>query len=254
MIYSIKQEFFKLYHKKMFWLAPIIMLVLMIFTGYAIGSDEARLTAVMCYDATDWITFILIVIGATSFSMEYQNNAILTLLYKASNKIYVYLSKYLVLLVYDIFLHLVAVGYTIVLKGFLFKSNISWTSINYYHQPLWVNTLQATLLDLAVSMLIITIIFLLSCLINSNAVVMTTSLLVVLLGESISSDIMSKPKLVSVLKWNPFNMLNLSRQYGNYATYHLTTHLSNVELLMGTLIYIAVFFVIGYWIFRKKRF
>lgn len=256
MIYSIKQELYKLMHRKIAWIAPIILFILMIMTGFSMTSvEDAPLVMVLCYDATDWIMFILIIVGATSFSMEFQNNAILTLLYKASNKIYVYLSKYIALFIYDIFLHALAIVFTLFLKGTVFSANkVSWSAINFYHQPTWANMLQANVLDLVNTMLIITLVFLLSCLINNNAVVMTTSLLVVFFGEEISFDMMANPHLLNILKWNPFNMLDLTKQYGNYITYHMTTHLTNIEILSGTLIYIMLFFILGYLIFRKKRF
>ncbi|MBA1392992.1 ABC transporter permease, partial [Lactobacillus sp. XV13L] len=97
MLYSIKQEFYKLNHKKIAWIAPIILLALMILAGYSLSAEENKLLLALCFDAPDWIMFILVVVGATTFSMEFQNNAILTLLYKAANKVNVYLSKYIVL-------------------------------------------------------------------------------------------------------------------------------------------------------------
>ena len=114
--------------------------------------------------------------------------------------------------------------------------------------------LTVSAIDLVTTMLIITIVFLLSCLINSNAIVITVSLLVTFLGQGISSDLTRKHMFVEIMKWNPFNMVNLTRQYGNYITYVVTTHLSNPQLLLGSLIYIMIFFIIGYLIFRKKRF
>lgn len=39
MFYSIKQEFYKLRHKKIAWIAPIILLVLMILAGYALSGE-----------------------------------------------------------------------------------------------------------------------------------------------------------------------------------------------------------------------
>lgn len=114
---SLYQEFYKLAHRKVTWIAPIILLGLMVLAGYTIGYGESKLLTALSYDSHDWIMFILVIVGATIFSMEFQNNAILTLLYKASSKLYVYLSKLIVLLVYNLFLHGLALILTVVYGG-----------------------------------------------------------------------------------------------------------------------------------------
>lgn len=254
MLYSIKQEFYKLYHKKVAWIAPIILLALMMVAGYALGSEEKKLLLALCFDAPDWIMFILVVIGATTFSMEFQNNAILTLLYKASNKINVYLSKYVVLFLYDVFLHVLALIYTVFLHYTLFRSSIKWTTTYLYGQPIWENMLMAIEVDLITTMFIITLVFLLSCMINKNSIVVTVSFLFVFMGQTISSNLLNSDRFVNAMRWNPLNMLNLTRQFGNYSMYVDTTHLNNSQILLGSLVYIMIFFILGYIVFRKKRY
>lgn len=254
MAYSIKQEFYKLVHRKITWISAILLLFLMIFTGFSLTEEVKKLVLTLTFDSSDFIMFILVIVGATSFSMEFQNNAILTLLYKSANKIEVYLSKYVVLFIYDIFLHVLAIFYTIILRYTIFRSNVNWNTVYLYHQPVWINMLATSAIDLITTMLIIAIVFLLSCSINSNAIVITVSLLVTFLGQSISSDLTRSHMLVGIMKWNPFNMVNLTRQYANYGMYVLTTHLRNPQILLGSIIYIVIFFIIGYLIFRKKRF
>ena len=254
MIYSIKQELYKLVHRKITWIAAIILFFLMLITGFALADESKKLILTLTFDSSDFIMFILVIIGATCFSMEFQNNTILTLLYKSSNKIYVYLSKYIVLFLYNVFLHLLALFYTICLQYTIFNYQVNWSTSYLYHQPVWLNMVTASLIDLVTTMLIIAIVFLLSCLINSSAIVITASLLITFMGQSISSDLMNGGKLVNIMKWNPFNMVDLTRQYGNYGMYVLTTHLNNQELLIGSLIYILIFVIAGYLIFRRKRF
>ncbi|MBM6439408.1 ABC transporter permease [Lacticaseibacillus rhamnosus] len=254
MIANIYQEFYKLAHKKIAWVSPLILLALMVMTGYTIGFNESKLLTMTSYNAPDWIMVILVIVGATTFSMEFQNNAILTLLYKAPNKIEVYLSKYFTIFCYDVFLHALALIFTVGLRYALLNATVPWSTIYQYQQPLWENMLKTSAIDLLTTMLIISLVFLLSCLINSNAVVISTSFLVVFMGQFISGDLLNSEQFVHLLKWNPLNMINLTRQYYNDITYQATTHLSNPELLIGTLAYTMFFFILGYLIFRKKRF
>lgn len=256
---SLYQEFYKLAHRKVIWIAPIILLGLMVLAGYTVDYGESKLLTALSYDSHDWIMFILVIVGATIFSMEFQNNAILTLLYKASSKLYVYLSKLIVLLVYNLFLHGLALILTVVLRWLPLNKPVAWTTLYQYHQPLWENMLKASALDLITTTLVISIIFLLSCLINNNAVVVSVTFLLIFMGQFLSSSILLAGNLFSLnllplVKWNPFNMLNLTAQYVNYITYHATSHLETGQLFNGALLYAIGFFILGYLVFRKKRF
>lgn len=254
MAFSLYQEFYKLSHRKLTWIAPFVLLILMILTGLSIGYNESKLLMATCYNAPDWIMLILVIVGSTTFSMEFQNNAILTLLYKAPNKILVYLSKYLVILGYNLWLHLLAILFTLGLRAIPMNQSMSWSALYRYQQPLWENMLKTSAIDVLTTTFIISLIFLLSCLINSNAIVISVSLLMVFMGQFISANLLNSEKLTQVLRWNPFNMTNLTRQYYNYTTYFETSHLLNQQLLQGTLSYTCLFVIVGYLIFRKKRF
>lgn len=254
MRFSLYQEFYKLIHQKMVWISPLVLLGLMVTTGFTIGYNESKLLMTTCYDAPDWIILILAVVGATFFSMEFQNNAILTLIYKSANKRAVYFSKYIVILGYNILLHVIAMAFTFVLWMTPLSRPVSWSTLYLYHQPLWENLLKTSAIDVLTTTFIISLIFLLSCLINNNAVVISVSLLMIFVGQFISGSLLNGNKAVYFLRWNPFNLTNLTRQYYNYATYVDTSHLSNVQLLCSTASYIVIFVTSGYLIFRKKRF
>lgn len=84
--------------------------------------------------------------------------------------------------------------------------------------------------------------------------VISISLLIVFMGQFVSSSLLNTNHWTTILRWNPFNMTNLTRQYYNYATYFDTSHLENIQLFIGTFSYTLLFIGLGYLIFRKKRF
>lgn len=254
MAFSLYQEFYKLSHRRLTWFAPLVLFVLMILTGLSIGYNNSKLLMATCYNAPDWIMLILVVVGATTFSMEFQNNSILTLLYKSPNKVFVYLAKYVVILCYNVWLHIIAILFTVGLHALPMNRPLAWSALYRYQQPLWENMLKTAAVDILTTTLIISLIFLLSCLINNNAIVISINLLMVFLGQFISSNLLNSEKFTQVLRWNPFNMTNLTRQYYNHATYFDTSHLLNQQLMLGTLGYTLLFIIAGYFIFRKKRF
>lgn len=247
---SLYRELYKFTHKKITWFAPMIMVGFMVFM---VSYPGARLLTMLTYDSSDAITLVLVIVGSTMFSMEFQNNAILTLLYKSPKKIDVYVAKLITIFVYDIILHCLALLLTIVLE-FTIKP-VSWMSVYQYHQPLLVNMILATGIDIITSMLIISLIFLASTLINSNATVITVTMVIVFFGRGISADLMNyNSPLKPLARWNPLNMTMLTSQYGNYSMYHETTILTNFQILFGAMAYVIVFLGLGYLVFRKKRF
>ena len=75
MKFSLYQECYKLGHKKIVWIAPLVLLVLMVITGYSIGYNQSRLLMATCYDAPEWKKFNKVVVGATTYSMDFHNKA-----------------------------------------------------------------------------------------------------------------------------------------------------------------------------------
>jgi ABC-2 type transport system permease protein len=248
MLFSIHQEFYKLIHRKITWITPLIMLLAMVAVDSGFGPEDYQMLAMNASDTPDLVMIFLAVVGASMFSMEYQDNAILTLLYKASNKVYIYFSKFLVIFMYDIFLHVLAIFFTILRLG----NGVNWSNIYEYHQPLWENTLKTNALNIFVTMLLIGVLFLLSSLINNNALVICMCVGLVFMGSYLSFELINV--YPEIFKWNPLNMLSLPAQYYNYESYHPSTLLTNGQLLTGTILYTAIFFGLGYWVFSKKRF
>ncbi|MDB6257307.1 ABC transporter permease [Lactobacillus amylovorus] len=253
---ELKQEFYKLGHCKLPWWIISFMILFMVVIGLGMGQQYGKLLVMTSYDSSQVIMLILIVIGSTIFSMEFQNKTILTLMFHAPNKATVYVAKFLTIFIYDLFLHAIAIIVTVFFNTVpLIAKLVSWTAIYKYNQPLVVNMFATAGVDMIASTLIISLICLTSCLINSNTVVIVINALIVFMGSNLSSNLLnSNIGPIDIIRWNPFNMLNLTTQYYNYGTYHLTSHLSNPQLLIGTLCYIAIFTFLGYFVFRRKRF
>lgn len=254
MLFSIHQELYKFLHKKITWISLVVLFALMLMTAATLGYAEGKLVTMVSYDAPDWIMFVLVIVGATLFTMEFQSNSILTLIYKAASKAHVYFSKIIILFGFNVFLHLLAIIFTIIIRWFTPGGVASWSSIYRYNQPLWENMIKASLIDVISSTLIISIIILLSCLFKNNSVVVLTTFLVIFLGRFITGTFSRREILTDVIKWNPFNMINLTNQYYNYGTYHEMSYLDNGQLLIGTVFYTCVFFTMGYLVFRKRHF
>lgn len=255
MTLNLRREFIKFKSRTISWITPIILLLLMIITGIATAKSEREITTMATYNSSQWIILAIILVSSSIFSMEYQNNSIITEVYKSSNKINLYLAKLIVILAYNLFLHVLAILYTMVLQLTPLNTHLNWFSTNQYHQSLLQNMISTSLIDLITSTMIISTVFLISCIIKNNTIAVTLNLVIIFLGQGISASLLrSNPHIIHVLKWNPLNMTNLTMQYFNYSVYHDSSHLSNLQLLIGTLIYTILFFYIGYLIFKKRQF
>lgn len=253
---QLKQELYKLDHRKLPWWIILLMLVLMVIMGLAMGRTYSNLLVMTCYDSSAIIMLILVIVGSTMFSMEFQHGTIISLMYRSSSRSAVFFAKFIALWIYNLILHIAAIILTVLLNIVpIFNDSVNWFAIYKYHQPLVVNMFATTGVDLISSTLIISLICLFSCLINSNTAVIAINALIVFMGTGLSSDLLlAHVRPSRIIRWNPFNMLNLTTQYYNYATYHVTSMLSNAQLLTGTICYTVIFLALAYWSFSKKKF
>lgn len=251
---ELKRELYKMKHQKLPWIIVILLIIYMIIMGIAMGRDYGKLLIMTCYNSSQIIMLILVLVGSTIFSTEFQNGTIRLLLYHSSNKISVYFAKLITIIIYDIFLHLIAIGITILFNSTsLINNPVSWDLIYKYHHTLFLNMIMTSGIDLVSSMLIISIVCLTSCLINSNTIVIVVNAAIIFMGSTLSANLLNASvNCKDIVRWNPFNMLNLTTQYYNYSTYHLTSMLSNVQLLWGSICYTMIFIIIGLIVFNKK--
>lgn len=239
---ELKQELYKLGHRKLPWWIISFLILFMIFMGLAMGRDYSKLLVMTCYDSSQAIMLILVVVGSTIFSMEFQNKTILMVMYRASNKGAVYLAKFITIFIYNVFLHLVAMLVTIFFNTVPILVNpVAWSTTYKYQQSLFINMIATTGVDIVTSTLIISLICLTSCLINSDTIVIVVNALIIFMGSTLSVNLLNANiGPIKLIRWNPLNMLNLTTQYYNYATYHLTSMLSSTQLLIGTLCYLSL--------------
>ncbi|WP_429976294.1 ABC transporter permease [Enterococcus sp. DIV0086] len=249
------QEMYKLLHKKLTYLAPIFIFFVMAIFRIVLDSEDPRLLGMANYAGGQALFLVMIIIGSTIFSMEYQNHAILTILYKTPSKFILYTSKVITLFIYNLFLHVITIIFMGILQSTPLSISVNWLSVYQYNQPLWLNMINQNIIDIITTFLIISLIVLFSCLISNNSAVVTVNIIIVFMGGFISTNLLNNRVLVSpLLKWNPLNMTLLTQQYYNYDMYHDSTLLNNNQIIIGTIVYIFTFLVLGYVIFRKKRY
>lgn len=93
MLSLIKQEIYKLRHKRSVQLTPLILFCAMVLLGFFTrnGTDN-RFYIESGYAGFQWITIILIIECASIAAMEFQYGTIKHLIYETNNRFKIYLS------------------------------------------------------------------------------------------------------------------------------------------------------------------
>lgn len=248
---SLKQEIFKFQHQRIPLYGVIALVILMLYSAFS-QSHVTRKIIAQGLGAGQWITIIMITIASTFMAMEYQNRTIMTLFYKNSHKSLIYFTKMLVITFYGLFLVVMSVILTFILKAFMVGSRFSWSSTVGQHSLLLDLILNAVGTFVYI-LFIVTLAFLLIVLIRVNAAVVGIGLAIGFLGSGFSSVIMDAlPNLITILRWNPLNMIIVINQLanGSFAKY---SSLNSVELIIANLVYAIFFSIIGDIVFKNRR-
>jgi ABC-2 type transport system permease protein len=216
-------------------------------------SSNQRYFIAISFDAFQWVDIALIVVGANIVSSEFEYGTMKRLVADYNNKFFIYIAKMFTLLEYDIILHILAFTLTLILKTLFFGNHNSLNSIYLNHQSLINNIVTTTMSNFFSTFLIIVIVFMIASMSRTSALAATIGFGFIMFGSGLSGIIIQLcGKLFPWIKWNPGNMFNI----GNQPLLHSvekTSLLTNPQLIIGNLVYIVLFTIIGYWAFSRKR-
>ena len=245
MKYSLKQERYKFNHSHMSIYGAISLIILMLYTAFS--SKVTSNTIIQNFGAGQWLTIIIITISSTFLSMEYSYNTMLTLRYKRKTNAVIYFSKMLVLIIYTAILLILSLFVTFVLKEITVGGQYNW-------EDLIANLSLNIVGSLIYEVFIITLALFLISIFKNNSAVIVLGLFNSFLGSSMSSAIMDDFNGVnSILKWNPFNMIYIMNQLSSTKNFFALSHLTNIQIIMGNLLYIIIFIIFGYLAFKKRQ-
>lgn len=248
---SITMEFYKFRHQKTLIYGVLILLGLMSYSAMTTKVGPTQL--VFEYGAMQWIVIILLAVGSTFFSMEYQNHTMPLLVYKQINRRLIYGAKLVIVLLYGVLLTGVATGFTFILKALIVGQRYNWLTTQIDQRSMITVLLMNVLGTLVYACFIVTLAGLLIMLIRVNAAVIGIGLAIGFIGASVSVALMkSLASWTNILKWGPLNMIFVTQQLAN-TPYTQVSHLTNLAIIGGTLTYAALFTWLGYLLFKHRR-
>ncbi|WP_304057495.1 ABC transporter permease [Levilactobacillus namurensis] len=248
---SIAMESYKFWHQKASLYGILVLLGLMSYS--AITTKVGPKQWIFEFGATQWIVIILLAVGSSFWSMEYQNHTITLLLYKQVNRRIIYGAKLVVILLYGVALTCIATLVTFILKFLMVGQRYDWLTTQINQRPLITELLLNVCGTLIYACFIVTLASLLIMLIRINAAVIGIGLAIGFLGAGISVALMAALTPWSgILKWGPLNMIFITQQLSN-PSYTQISHLTNPAIMGGTLAYAALFTWLGYLLFKHRH-
>lgn len=248
---TLTHELYKMVHQRSSWIAIIVLFGLMLYSATPVPYIDKNLIS-QGFGAGQWSIIIAIALSANFVAMEFRDNTMPTLLYKSQNRWSVFISKFIALIIYNLFLLICSFTFAIILKLILVNDKFTWNTV--YHGYTLIMDLCINLAGVAIYLLfIITFSLMLIVMVKSSAIVIVVGLFIGFLGSTFSDVFMKAlPGLKSILAWNPLNMINIIVQLSN-TSISKTSALTDGELITGTLIYSIIFLLIGIYAFNKRR-
>jgi ABC-2 type transport system permease protein len=248
---NLNHEFYKFWHQRIPLYGLATLCILMLYSAVS-ESGVSKMMIAHGFALGQWVTIIMIAIASTFIVMEYQNNTIITLFYKSSNKSSIYFAKLIVVVSYGTLLVAVGILLTFVLKVLFIGNRYSW-EVNYGQHTLIANLFFNVAGSLLYMIFIVTLAFFLISLIRANAVVVGIGLAMGFFGSGLSNFVMSAlPGFSDVIKWNPLNMINIINQLSNSRMTQFSS-LSDMELVIGNIVYSVIFVIIGDMVFKCRH-
>lgn len=250
----IKQEIFKLTKKRSTWISTIVLVVLQIILALVVDKNPDLFSLESLYmdgfAGLELVFFFMVAACSSIITMEFQYNTAKELFYRKYSRGQILISKWITLFLYSIYWFLLTYLVAFVLKLILFPHFDLAKNIGH-GTTFIISQLQYVGSQFLGYWLILTLVLLLANLFKSSAVATSIGLIGYFLINIVSGLMVLLIQKWDWIKWNPLTMLMYPAQVQDNSTKALT-HLTVNELFTGNIIYIVVFLVIGYAIYRKR--
>ncbi len=253
----INQELFKLAKKRS--TVAVILIIIGLMTIFAIISkiNPNQLSPMSlftgAFSGLTWAVIALIAAASSTVAMEFEYGTVKELLYRKYSRGKVIVSKWIGLVLYSGFLFILVFAYSLVLKLLLFHNSFElFKKYSGDSHNLLTMTFFDYLAEFLSLWLILSLVFLIANLFKTAAAAVSIGIIGYFAVALIQSLMGLMIHHWHWLKWNPLNMMNISQQVLNPEVKDVTL-LSIPELVIGNLVYIAIFLYAGYLIFKNRN-
>jgi len=249
MIKLVQQEIYKLVHKRSTTIGvgalAGFMVILAILAKVYPNLFNAQAQFESLFASQIFIVFMLIAATSNIMMMEFQSGMIRPLLYRRYSRTQVLISKWLVILGYSIVLFAGAFIWSLLIKVVLFNNTFALTG------NILTNLLQSVSGQWLALWLLLSLVFLITNAFRSSAAAVSIGIIGYFVTYITAALMFGAIARWSWLRFNPLNMLNLSAQVSD-GNMEKLTQLSTSGLVIGNLVYIAIFLYLGLVLFKRR--
>ncbi|TPR14802.1 ABC transporter permease [Apilactobacillus timberlakei] len=247
MLTLLRQEIYKQIHGKFYIGWPIVMLLASLTAGYFLTSgkgnvDHEAFAFNIFNDNIDLVMIAMIVFASTIMIGDFANNTVKYLFSRQFSRLQIFISKLIVTVFMYIYLIAMSYIFTFITKMIFNRSGDM--GMKYINQ----NTFGIAWLLL----LLLPMVMLVSNIVKNNGVAIALGIVFFFASSMISGFSILLMRKWEILKFSPFNFLNVYNQFLDHGTKAMT-HLSLTTMEIGTVVYALIFTAIAYVIYNHRN-
>ncbi|MCF6514618.1 ABC transporter permease subunit [Lactobacillus sp. S2-2] len=244
----IKQEFYKLFRRRDIHIYNLFLAAITIFAAFYQknnGTDGFFFIFHLGIQVPLAIILFTIIMASTIIAGEFSNDTIKTLLARRYSRLQIFMSKIIIIFFY--YIQAIIVTLIAAIAGSMF-----FLKFNKFPHEAW-NWLGTTIEENSIFLLLlISLVILVSYIAKSSGAAIGLGVAALFGSQIIQAIAINFIPRYEWLKWTPLNFFLTNYQITSGALNKITQFNTN-QMILGTVIYSLLFYIIAYYVFKKKN-
>lgn len=258
MSYLYRQEIFKLLKRRSTWIGLALLIIencaVAVVLNIHRNSGFENLFFTNDFNSIPFIYFMMIAASSTIIATEFEYNTIKNIVSRQFSRKMVLTSKWLAILTYSLVVFLIMMLVTLINKFILLGDLSLTTTYSKLDQTaLWLVWLRTNATNFVTLWLLLSVVLWIATMMKKGVTAVVTGIVGYLAISIIDTFVTALISKWEFVKWLPFNFLNYANQVASVGIISELTHLSNNELLVGSLTYTTIFLMLGLYFFSRKE-
>lgn len=247
MLTLLRQEMYKQIHGKFYIGWPIVMLLASLTAGYFLTSgkghvDHEAFAFNVFNDNIDLVIIAMVVFASTIMIGDFANNTVKYLFSRQFSRLQIFISK--IITTFFMYIYLIVISYIFTFISKIIFDRSGDMGIKYINQ----NTFSIAWFLI----LLLPMVMLVSNIVKNNGVAIALGIVFFFASSMVSGFSILLMKKWDILKFSPFNFLNVYNQFVDHSLKAMT-RLSLTSMEIGTIVYALIFTAIGYVIYNHRN-
>lgn len=253
----VRQESFKLTRRVSTWVSTAFLVgIEIVFAFLSRVYPQTFVPANMfesLYFSRPIINFYMIAATATIITMEFQYGTMKQVLYRRYSRGQVLVSKWLAVFLYTLYWYVMSTGVALLMKALLFRHTLSIHQGAGDGMSIFTRGLAISAASFVSLWLLLSVVFLLANLFRNSAAAVSIGIIGYFASNIVTQLLTILIQKWDWAKWNPVTMTLYPSMLSHPGYYQPLLRMQGWQMLLGNVIYIAIFLGIGYYVFNKRN-